>query len=140
MLLTVVVVLTRRLIFLGRGLVYDLIILMSNSKTVTENFRLCPFCKKGEIKIRRRVAEGQANKPSWEKVESNQLVCDMCGQVIHDNELMERISLSVDVEAKTKICSSCHKKNTIIFQRGNFSLCKECLENVREERNLDKDI
>ena len=97
---------------------------------MTDNIRLCPFCKKGEVRIHRRVAEGQTNKPFWEKVENNDLICDTCGHVIHDNELMERTS--TDAEAKKeRRCSSCNNMKPIVFELWGFRICKECLENQR---------
>ena len=102
-------------------------------RLVTYNIRLCPFCKKGEVRIHRRVAEGQTNKPFWEKVENNDLMCDTCGHVIHDNELMERTSTD------GRRCSSCNKMKAVVFELWDFRICKECLENVKE-RNLDKSI
>ena len=109
-------------------------------KLVTDNIRLCPFCKKGEVRIHRRVADGQTNKPFWEKVENNDLICDTCGHVIHDNELMERTSTDAEAKTKERLCSSCNKMKAIVFELWDFRICKECLENVREERNLDKSI
>lgn len=86
------------------------------------------------------MAEGQANKPFWQKVEVNQLLCDTCGRVIHDNELMERLSTDSDARGEERLCSSCDKKKTIVFELWDFKLCNECLENIREEYNLDNDI
>jgi hypothetical protein len=86
------------------------------------------------------VAEGQANKPYWEKVENNELVCDTCAHIIHDNELMEHLSTDAEVGGKERLCSSCDKKKTIVFERWDFRLCEECLEDIREEHNLDKGI
>jgi hypothetical protein len=43
-------------------------------------------------------------------------------------------------EESDKICSSCHEYRSIVFARGDFRLCKECLNKVREEHNLDKEI
>jgi hypothetical protein len=107
---------------------------------LTDKLRLCPFCKKGEVRIHRRVREGQSNKPFWKKVESNQLLCDTCGHIIHDNELMERLSTDAEARGEERFCSSCDKKKTIVFELWDFTLCEECLEDIREEHNLDKDI
>jgi hypothetical protein len=117
---------------------------------MADNFRLCPFCKKGEMRMHRRVVEGETKKPFWQKGESNQLVCDMCGHVIHDNELMERISIIDSVSAKVtkaselearkkeRRCSSCDEKKDIVFEKGDFRLCKECLDDFMKEHRFDK--
>jgi C4-type Zn-finger protein len=109
-------------------------------RLVTDNIRLCPFCKKGEVRKHRRVAEGQTNKPFWQKVENNDLICDTCGHVIHDNELTERTSTAAKPKTIGRLCSSCNNMKAIVFELWGFRICKECLENVREERNLDKSI
>jgi hypothetical protein len=120
---------------------------------MSSDFRLCPLCKMGELRMRRRVVEGEAKKPFWQKAESNQLVCDMCGHVIRDNQLLERFFITDSASArkaskdsreksltKEKTCSSCHEQKNIVFARGDFKLCKECLDKVREEHNLDKGL
>jgi C4-type Zn-finger protein len=89
---------------------------------MADNVRLCPFCKKGEVRIHRRVAEEQSNKPFWEKVENNELVCDTCAHIIHDNELMERLSTDGEAKTKERRCSSCDKMKTIVFERWDFRL------------------
>jgi hypothetical protein len=119
----------------------------------SDNFRLCPFCKMGELRVRRRVVEGEAKKPFWQRTESNQLVCEACGHVIRDNQLVERFFITGSASAKAvtkdsreksltkeKTCSSCHEQKNIVFARGDFKLCKECLDKVREQHNLEKGI
>ena len=117
---------------------------------MTDNFRLCPFCKKGEMRIHRRVVEGETKEPFWQKGESNQLVCDMCGHVIQDNELMERISITDSVSAnvtkaseveatkKASRCNSCDQKKDIVFEKRDIRLCKECLDDFMQEHRFDK--
>lgn len=53
---------------------------------------------------------------------------------------MERLSTDGEAKTKERRCSSCDKMKTIVFERWDFRLCKECLENIREEYNLDKGI
>jgi C4-type Zn-finger protein len=108
---------------------------------MTSNSRLCPLCNKGEMRKRQKVIEEQSNQPFWQEVVSNQLVCNICGHIVQVS--MEfKLTNTSEAQAKRKdtSCSSCDKKKVIVFERGNFRLCKECLENVREEHNLDKGI
>jgi hypothetical protein len=108
---------------------------------MTSNSRLCPLCNKGEMRKRRKVLEEQSNQPFWQEVVNYQLVCSICGHII-EGSVEFKLTKTSEAQAKRKdrSCSSCDKKKVIVFERGDFRLCKECLENVREEHNLDKGI
>jgi C4-type Zn-finger protein len=67
---------------------------------MSENFHLCPHCKKGEMRTHRRVVDGEANEPFLPKGRSNELICDMCGHYIDDTTVHERISVDDSVSAE----------------------------------------
>lgn len=113
---------------------------------MSENFRLCPFCQKGELRIHRRVVEGEATPPFRQKGESNQLICDMCNQVVHDNTMYERIAIYDSVSMKVtkaeeveriknnpRICKSCEQEKEIVYRDEKIKLCQECLDPFREQ-------
>jgi hypothetical protein len=109
---------------------------------MTSNSGLCPLCNKGKMRKRRRVLEEESNQPFWQEVVNNQLVCNICGHIVQDSVEFKLTKTNSEAQAKKKDsnCSSCDKKKVIVFERGDFRLCKRCLENVREEHNLDKGI
>jgi hypothetical protein len=78
--------------------------------------------------------------------ESNQLICDMCNHVVHDNKLFERIAISDSVSMKVtkaakverlkndpNICTSCKQEKQIVLRDYNFRLCQECLDSLKDQ-------
>ncbi len=109
-----------------------------------DNFKLCPFCKHGELRIHRRVVKGDAENASIG--ESNQLICDICNHVVHDNKLFERIAVSdsagcvvtpADEAERLKnnpnICTLCKQEKEMVYRDEKIRLCKDCLDSVIDQ-------
>jgi hypothetical protein len=107
---------------------------------LSENYKLCPFCKKGELRIHSIVISGDTdNNPIGE---SNQLICDICSHTLYDKKLFERIVISDSVIAVTKpddlerimnnpkICTYCEKEKRAVYSDEKIKLCKECFDSI----------
>jgi hypothetical protein len=44
----------------------------------------------------------------------------------------------VEARKKERRCNSCDAKKEIVFERGDFGLCKECLDDFMREHRLGK--
>jgi ribosomal protein S14 len=44
----------------------------------------------------------------------------------------------VEARKKERSCNSCGEKKEIVFERGDFGLCKECLDDFMREHRLGK--
>lgn len=76
---------------------FIIIIIMSK-----ENFQLCPFCKKGEMRTHRRGTDAEATPPFRVMADTSELKCDMCGHVIHDTKQFDYINVVDSVGAEVK--------------------------------------
>jgi hypothetical protein len=47
-------------------------------------------------------------------------------------------SSGVGARKKERRCNSCDEKKEIVFERGDFGLCKECLDDFMREHRLGK--